>query len=129
MNDRWVVADRSAVRAAIASLLRHPATFFRNRLFRTKGVSRQYDVPVSTSDVLDRLLTLPISTWSYGFDDASVRHLGPMAQDFAQAFGLGDSDEHIYPVDGIGVALASIQALHQRIAELEQEIERLKAMQ
>jgi hypothetical protein len=49
-----------------------------------------------------------------------------MAQDFAHAFGLGASDKVIEPVDGLGVALASIQALHKRIAELEAQIATLQ---
>jgi hypothetical protein len=70
--------------------------------------------PFDHDALLETLMDLPISTWSY---DASpqTRHLGPMAQDFSAAFGLGDSDERIHTVDGIGVALAAIQALNHRL--------------
>ena len=37
--------------------------------------------------------------------------MGPMAQDFFAAFGLGDSDKHITTVDADGVALAAIRGL------------------
>jgi len=37
--------------------------------------------------------------------------MGPMAQDFYSAFGLGDTDKGIASLDSGGVALASIQAL------------------
>ncbi len=40
---------------------------------------------------------------------AEVRHVGPMAQDFHAAFGLGDSDKSIGMQDIEGVALAAIQ--------------------
>lgn len=66
--------------------------------------------------MLARVRTLPISTWNYTSDDASIRHIGPMAQDFAAAFGVGVDDRHIHPVDGQGVALAAIQGL---VAELD----------
>ena len=50
---------------------------------------------------------LPVSVWTYGFDDDGVRHLGPMAQDFAAAFGLGDDDRVIDMVDANGVVMAA----------------------
>lgn len=75
--------------------------------------------------MLDRLADLPVSVWSYGWDDESVRHLGPMAQDFASAFGLGDSDRVIHMSDAVGVCMAAIQALRERVIELEAEVERL----
>jgi hypothetical protein len=57
---------------------------------------------------------LPISTWRYKGD--APQHLGPMAQDFAAAFGLGEDDRHIATIDMAGVSLASIQALNGRMA-------------
>jgi len=78
--------------------------------------------------VLEKVAGLPISTWRYRGEDPSVRHMGPMAQDFHAAFGLGDSELAISTVDADGVALAAIQGLYQvvreqggRIAELEAE--------
>jgi hypothetical protein len=57
-----------------------------------------------------------------------VAHLGPMAQDFKAAFGLGDSDTGIATVDEGGVALAAIQGLNQKVEDrvqaLEHEIKR-----
>ena len=44
---------------------------------------------------------LPLSTWSYKSQDKSVRHLGPMAQDFRAAFGVGENDT-ITTVDADG---------------------------
>nr|VFJ49605.1 MAG: Chaperone of endosialidase [Candidatus Kentron sp. DK]VFJ52225.1 MAG: Chaperone of endosialidase [Candidatus Kentron sp. DK] len=80
--------------------------------------------------VLEKLAGIPIQTWNYKWDDASVRHVGPMAQDFYGAFGLGNTDKAIFHMDAIGVCLASIQGLNQlieeqgrRIAENEERIE------
>jgi hypothetical protein len=72
---------------------------------------------VDPADMLERVKDLPISTWNYTSDDPSIRHIGPMAQDFAALFGVGADDRHIHPLDGQGVALAAIQGL---LAELEQ---------
>ena len=78
-------------------------------------------------EVLRRVASLPITTWSYRQEDPSVRHMGPMAQDFRATFGLGPSDRHISPVDGDGVALAAIQALHEDVRALQDENRTLRA--
>lgn len=70
-------------------------------------------VPVDGQDILTRLSGLPIHTWNYKTQDPMIRHIGPTAQDFQAAFGLGEDDRHISTVDADGVALAAIQALHQ----------------
>jgi hypothetical protein len=79
---------------------------------------------VSPQAVLENVISLPITRWNFK-QDADVEHLGPMAQDFHAAFGLGTDDKHIATVDADGVALAAIQGLNQKVeaqrAELEQK--------
>ena len=70
---------------------------------------------VKPEDVLTRLAALPIQGWRYTNELPSTRHLGPMAQDFKAAFGLGRNDKIIEIVDEQGVALAAIQALNQKV--------------
>jgi hypothetical protein len=72
---------------------------------------------VEPAEILAKVDRLPISTWRYQGDDAAVHHLGPMAQDFAAAFGLGTDDRHIAPLDAAGVSLAAVQALHRELGE------------
>jgi hypothetical protein len=67
-------------------------------------------VPVDDTSVLTKLAALPVSIWSYK-SEHGVRHLGPMAQDFYAAFGVGADDRHITSIDEDGVALAAIKAL------------------
>ena len=69
--------------------------------------------------VLERLAGVPISTWSYKTEKPSVRHMGPMAQDFRRAFGLGSSKRRIDTVDAQGVNMAAIQGLY-RLAKKQQ---------
>lgn len=90
---------------------------------------------VNGAQVLMKLAQLPISEWSYKSDDDGVRHLGPMAQDFHAAFGLGATDTGISSIDTAGVALAAIQALveqnlslEQRVHELEQQNQRIEEL-
>jgi hypothetical protein len=82
--------------------------------------------PVDGEDVLERIASMPISTWSYRTDDPSVRHLGPMAQDFHAAFGLGKTDRAYDAIDAHGVELAAIKALYERLQRDEALIERLE---
>jgi hypothetical protein len=82
--------------------------------------------PVDSAAVLEGVISLPLSTWRYQTEEAEVRHLGPMAQDFAATFGLGESDTRIQVVDGQGVTLAAIQGLHQLV---QQQAEQLAALQ
>jgi hypothetical protein len=86
---------------------------------------------VDARRVLGAVRTLPIERWSYKGETA--RHLGPMAQDFAAAFGVGEDDRHIFPLDASGVALAAIQGLHAlvepqgaRLEALERELATLR---
>ena len=82
---------------------------------------------VEGEDVLTRLRSMPVSSWSYRTDANAVRHLGPTAQDFRAAFGLGNDDVTIGTVDADGVALAAAKALDARTLAQEQRIEALEA--
>ncbi|MBI1801038.1 MAG: tail fiber domain-containing protein [Chloroflexi bacterium] len=82
--------------------------------------------PVDTRDVLAQLNSIPIQTWSYKTQDASIRHIGPTAQDFFAAFGVGEDERTITTIDGEGVALAAIQGLSQIVQKQDAEIAALK---
>jgi hypothetical protein len=88
--------------------------------------AKQHIVPVDRHEVLARIAGLPIAEWSYK-DAPEQRHIGPMAQDFHAAFGLGRNEKGISTLDSSGVALAGIQALaveNRRIAEENQDLRR-----
>lgn len=81
---------------------------------------------LNTREILERVATLPIARWNYRAEDKAVRHLGPVAQDFATAFGLGADDKHIAPLDSSGVALAAVQGLNDVVKEKDAEIRELR---
>jgi hypothetical protein len=85
---------------------------------------------VDSRDVLERVSRMPISIWNYKSQDAAIRHIGPMAQDFATAFQVGENDRRISTVDADGVALAAIQGLNEKLQEAvkskDAEIQELK---
>ncbi|SPE60797.1 conserved exported hypothetical protein [Verrucomicrobia bacterium] len=95
--------------------------------------------PVSSRAILESLSALPLRSWRYTNEDSAVKHLGPTAQDFQSAFGLGTDDKSIGTVDEEGVALVAIQGLNQKvddelrakdaeIAELRQRLEKLERL-
>jgi hypothetical protein len=82
---------------------------------------------VDTRALVEKLAQIPISTWNYKTQDAAIRHIGPMAQDFAAAFGVGEDDKHISTIDADGVSLAAIQGLYQIVQEKDQRIDQLES--
>ena len=78
--------------------------------------------PVDPEAVLTGLESLSIATWEFRAGDDTT-HMGPMAEDFHDAFGLGRSTESIATVDADGVAFAAIQGLATRLGR---ETDRLR---
>lgn len=76
---------------------------------------------VNGEDLLAKVAALPVREWNYKAQDAAIRHLGPTAQDFRAAFGLGDFALRINTIDADGVALAAVKALEARTRALADE--------
>ncbi|MCH8478764.1 MAG: tail fiber domain-containing protein, partial [Wenzhouxiangella sp.] len=76
--------------------------------------------------VLRALLQVPIKTWRYKEQPEGTLHMGPLAQDFHAAFGLGQDELRLTTIDVDGVALAAIQGLALELADREQRIETLE---
>jgi hypothetical protein len=75
--------------------------------------------PVEYNRLLGRAAALDVPTWNYRSQDKTIRHIGPMAQDFKRSFGVGENERYITTIDGIGVTLAAIKALYLETLELE----------
>jgi hypothetical protein len=78
--------------------------------------------PVDGRDVLRRLANIPIDTWNYKSQDAAIRHIGPVAQDFYAAFGVGEDNVTISTIDADGVSLAGLQGAYQMLQEKDAQI-------
>jgi uncharacterized coiled-coil protein SlyX len=78
--------------------------------------------PVDAEAVLAGVESLPVSTWRFDHGDDG-RHMGPMAGEFYDAFGLGDDEETIATVDADGVALAAIQGLAEKLRGTEDALD------
>lgn len=88
---------------------------------------KHYFEQVSGEDVLEKLRKMPVTRWTYKAEADNIKHIGPMAQDFYQAFGLGADNRSIGTVDEMGVSLVAIKALEERTRNLAGEMESLKA--
>jgi hypothetical protein len=95
----------------------------------TNGSSRAFKEafePVDPAAILAGVAALPVQRWRYRGAEAEGVHLGPVAEEFAAAFGLGGDARYIATVDADGVALAAIQALERLAREQAAEIEALR---
>jgi len=81
---------------------------------------------VDTDGILRSLASLPLHYWSYRAQSPEIRHIGPTAQDFRRAFGVGEDDRHISTVDADGVILAAIQGLMRRVEQNDARIRELE---
>jgi len=71
---------------------------------------------IDCNQILENLGDIRIERWKYIGDNRE--HIGPYAQEFQKAFGVGTGVD-INMIDAIGVLMASNQALLERIKALE----------
>ncbi len=69
---------------------------------------------IERQNILDQLSQIKIQEWSYE-NVPDVRHVGPTAEDFHAAFGVGKDDKTISTIDADGVAFLAIQALNEKL--------------
>jgi hypothetical protein len=81
--------------------------------------------PLDAREVLAKIVDLEVLEWSY-IDAPNQRHIGPMAQDFYAAFGLGRDNKHIATLDTSGVALVGIQALAEENTAIRTQYESIQ---
>jgi hypothetical protein len=72
---------------------------------------------VDARDILARLTAVPVSEWRYRSDPAASRHIGPVAEDFRSAFGLGVEGAGLNVGDVAGVTIAAVQGLWTELQE------------
>ena len=80
---------------------------------------------VDEEQILEDVKRLPIKTWKYktGLGLGEDRHIGPMAEDFTETLGLGDSTGKTIPVvDAIGIGLAATKGLALKVERIEHSL-------
>jgi hypothetical protein len=73
---------------------------------------------VDNEALLKKMREMAIWSWSYD-SQTGIRHIGPTSQDFAAAFGLGESTSAISEVDALGISLAAARAMIFRLERME----------
>ena len=102
----------------------------------TNGSSREFKENFRSLDrdeLLASIATMQIDSWN--FKNSDEHHIGPAAEDFVLAFDVGTIREedgtrenhYLAAGDVAGVALASVQALLNKIEKLEQRISELES--
>jgi hypothetical protein len=95
----------------------------------TKGSDLRGDItPLDGKQVLEKLSQLRVGEWSSKWEEESIKHIGPMAEDFYAQFGLGYDDGSISTIDPAGIALVAIQELYRTQQELKGKTEEIIAL-
>lgn len=75
---------------------------------------------VDDARILALVGKLPVSSWTYKGE--TIRHIGPMAQDFHKFFAVGNDGKTLAPVDMNGINLAATKALNGEVRTQQREI-------
>ena len=74
-------------------------------------------INLDLSEILGKIGQLSIQSWNYKAEDPSIRHLGPMAEDFYEIFNIGNDNRHLAALDTSGIALAGVKGLLLQLDE------------
>ena len=76
---------------------------------------------LDSAEVLAQINSLGITRWNYKTESVETTHIGPIAEEFYDAFRVGGSSgqSSISSIDPAGVALIGIQALSKKVEALE----------
>jgi hypothetical protein len=91
-------------------------------------------ITLDPADVLEKVAGLAVLSWTYKNQAGQgTRHVGPTAEEFFEAFGLGQDNAHIAPSDKVGIALLAVQGLYRELqakdAHIEDLEQRMKALE
>ena len=81
---------------------------------------------INEESYLQKLVNMPLQKTVNKEKNNSTTHLTPYAEDFYNAFGLGNSPREMSYLDLDGVSFAAIKALEKRTSNLQKENENLK---
>ncbi len=87
---------------------------------------KEHFTKVNKEEILHKISKLDISEWNYKSQAEQIRHVGPMAQDFYEAFQLGNNNTTITTTDIDGINMLGIQALAEQAAIQSEKINQLE---
>lgn len=119
-NGRFIVGPGPLQNFVVAS---NGDAFVAGTLHQSSDKNKKTDFEmVNAVEILEQVVKLPVTSWRYKKSEPNERHIGPMAQDFRAAFALGHSEKTIATVDGIGVSLAAIKGLNQKVSDMQKQM-------
>ncbi len=83
-------------------------------------------IGINPDDILGKINQLEVSRWNYKFEDESITHIGPIAEDFYRLFKTGSQEDELHLIDSIGVSLAGVKALSGKLNVQQRKIEEFK---
>ena len=104
-----------------ATLVVHGSIEATNLTFTSSREKKMNFEAVDSNEILDSVASLEMASWQYK-QGSTGKHIGPIAEDFEQVFGLGTNGKTISVVDASGIALAAIQGLYKEVQKRDQEI-------
>jgi Chaperone of endosialidase len=81
---------------------------------------------IDVKSILHKLEQMPVTEWNYKHDPSRI-YIGPTAQDFKRAFGLGEDDKSINTLDATGVIFAAIKGLGEELNQQDKQISDLRS--
>jgi len=124
-NSRWIELYDTGTRLINTSTTAYLSTSG-NWVNASDGHLKENFRDVDGRQILLKLDELPITEWNYTIDNEQIKHIGPTAQDFYSAFGLGVDTVSISTIDPSGVALAAIKELSKQNQALSAQNDSLK---
>jgi hypothetical protein len=81
--------------------------------------SKDYKTNKRPVTILDKLASVPVEAWEYIWDKGVI-HIGPYAEDFNAAFGIGQKNPKVIQIiDYLGVLLGSVKELNDKMERIE----------
>jgi hypothetical protein len=116
-------SSSTAIQAQGTDEIRSQMEMYAPAFNTTSARSEKTDVEcVDPQTALDGVASLDIRTWELDHQ-AEGRHMGPMAGEFRETFGLGSDEESIASVDADGVLFAAVQALEEELDDREARLD------
>jgi hypothetical protein len=125
-NDGAVVfgdSTATGIQAQGADEIRSQMPMYAPAFNTTSARSKKTNIEsVDPQTALDGVASLDIHTWELDHQ-ADGRHMGPMAGEFQETFGLGTDEDSIASVDADGVLFAAVQALSTQLDDRDDLID------
>jgi hypothetical protein len=82
--------------------------------------------PLDPEDILRKIDQLQVTRWNFKAETPSIKHIGPLSEDFYKIFKIGYADNKFAAIDTAGVSLAGVKALIDKAAAQQKQLDALE---